>query len=522
MMSNRRILWVDDEIDLLRAHVKLLEQKGYSIETAANGEDAVEMVKSNSYDLVLLDEMMPGIGGLKTLAEIKAIEPSLPVVMITKNEAESLMEEAIGSKITDYLLKPINPSQVLMACKKILEGKKIAREYVSRDYVQEFQTISRELFNPLDEHGWTDLYVKLTNWDLELDDHPELGFRQTLLDQKREVNSEFAKYIEKNYRRWLTADPDRRPALSTDIVRKYVVPELRQKKSVFLFVIDCLRLDQWIMMERMLADAFSIDREYYYSILPTATPYSRNAIFSGLFPLDLERRFPEIWKSGQDDENSRNRHEQELLSDLLNRSQIDMKLTPKYLKILDPEFGKQIESNIISYVQSKMTAIVVNFIDMLAHGRSDSPLLKEIAPDEAAFRSLTQAWFQHSSFYGMLKTLSQQKNVVIFVTTDHGSVRCMRGSKVIGDREASTSLRYKYGRNLRVNDKEAVYIREPEDFKLPRGSVTTTYVLAKEDYYFVYPTEYHKYLNQYRDSFQHGGISMEEMILPIARLEPKR
>lgn len=520
MPETKKILWVDDEIDLLRAHIKLLEQKGYSIETATNGEDAIALVKSKRFDLVLLDEMMPGLGGLRTLAEIKAIESALPIVMITKNEAESLMEEAIGSKITDYLLKPINPTQVLLACKKILEGKKIARNHVSRDYTKEFQEISRELMNPIDENGWVDLYLKLTNWELELDIHPELGLKQTLHDQKREVNAEFAKYVEKNYPDWLKRDVDR-PTLSPDIVKKYVVPALRENKSIFLFVIDCLRLDQWLIMERLLSDFFTIQNEFYYSILPTATPYSRNAIFSGLFPLDIEKKFPEIWRDDNDDESSRNRHELELLTDLLRRSHVDLKTGPKYVKIIDPEFGKQIESNILSYMPSKITAIVVNFVDMLAHGRSDSQLLKEIAPDEAAYRSLTKSWFQHSSLYGMLKTLSKQKNALIFLTTDHGSVRCMRGSKVVGDRDASTNLRYKFGRNLRVNDRDAVFIKDPTIYKLPRGSVTTTYILAKEDYYFVYPTDYHKYLNQYRDSFQHGGISMEEMILPIARLEPK-
>jgi hypothetical protein len=309
--------------------------------------------------------------------------------------------------------------------------------------------------------------------------------------------------------------------LSTDIVERYVVPELERSKSVFLFVIDCLRLDQWLMMERTLTDVFSVHREHYYSILPTATPYSRNAIFSGLFPMELEQRFPDIWQAGEDDENSRNRHEHQLLDKLLERKRVQLKPESKYVKIIDTEFGRQVENNILSYTQSRLTAVVVNFIDMLAHGRSDSPLLKEIVPNESAYRSLTGSWFQHSSLLGMLKTLASHKDVSVVLTTDHGSVRCLRGAKVIGDREASTNLRYKYGRNLRVDDKQAVFIKHPTDYKLPRGSVTNTYVLAKENYYFVYPTEYHRYLNQYRDSFQHGGVSMEEMILPVVRLTPK-
>ncbi|MGB2867994.1 MAG: response regulator [Bacteroidota bacterium] len=520
MDFSKKILWVDDEIDLLRAHLRLLEQKGYLVDTATNGEDAIELVKEKGYDLVFLDEMMPGMGGLRTLAEIKDVAPSLPVIMVTKSETESLMEEAIGGKITDYLTKPVNPSQILLACKKILEGKKIAGEYVSRDYAKEIQNIAVMLMNPLDETGWIDLYIKLAGWDLELDEHPELGLRQTLLDQKRECNVEFGKFVERNYKKWIE-NPNRKTLLSTDIVEHHVIPELNGKSSVFFFVIDCLRLDQWLVMESLLSEYFTFEKQYYFSILPTATPYSRNAIFSGLFPMELEKRFPEIWEAGEDDESSRNRHEHQLLDKLLERKRIQLKPESKYVKILDADFGRQFENNILSYTQSKLTAVVVNFVDMLAHGRSDSALLKEIAPDEFAYRTLTKSWFQHSSLFGMLKTLGRQKNVTIILTTDHGSVRCLRGSKVIGDREASTNLRYKFGRNLKVDEKNAVFVKNPTDYKLPHGSVTTNYVMAKEDYYFVYPTDYHRYLNQYRDSFQHGGISMEEMILPVVKLGPK-
>jgi len=522
MASGKTILWVDDEIDLLKAHVMLLREKGYTVETATNGEDAVTMVRDGSYDLVFLDEMMPGMGGLRTLAEIKEFKPGLPVVMVTKNEAESLMEEAIGSKISDYLTKPVNPSQVLLAVKKILEAKKIAGEHVSRDYAQEFQQISRALMNPMNELDWVDLYVQLTQWDMELDEHPELGLRQTLLDQRRECNVEFGKYIERTYQSWIQAERDQRPTLSVDIVDRYVLPNLSNEKSVFLVVVDCLRLDQWLVLESLLTPYYTVEKDYYYSILPTATPYSRNAIFSGLFPSEIESRFPEIWQAGDDDENSRNRNEHQLLDKLLERRRVTLKPESKYIKILDPEFGRQVEGNILSYAQGRLTAIVVNFIDMLAHGRSDSPLLKEIAPDEAAYRSLTRSWFQHSSLFGMLKALSGQRHVTVVLTTDHGSIRCLRGSRIVGDREASANLRYKFGRNLKVDERQAVFVKNPAEYKLPRNSVTTNYVLAKEDYYFVYPTDYHKYLNQYRDSFQHGGISMDEMILPVVTLNPKR
>jgi len=521
MDTQKRILWIDDEIDLLRPHLRLLEQKGYSVETASNGEDAIEMVKQKGYDLVFLDEMMPGMGGLQTLSIMKEISPTLPVVMVTKSEAESLMEDAIGGKITDYLVKPVNPSQILMACKKVLEAKKITGVYVSRDYTKEFQDISSMLGGTLTEQEWIDIYIKLTNWDMELDAHPELGLRQTLLDQKRECNVEFGKFVERQYCRWIE-NSNREIMLSPDIIEKCIITELNDRTSVFFFVIDCLRLDQWLIMEELLSEYFSFEKQYYFSILPTATPYARNAIFSGYFPVDLEKRFPEIWSSeDDDDENSRNRYEHQLLDKLIERKRINLKPDAKYVKILDAEFGRQFESNILSYMQSRLTAVVVNFIDMLAHGRSDSSLLKEIAPDESAYRSLTRSWFQHSSLFGMLKALAFQKNVKIVLTTDHGSVRCMRGSKVVGDREATANLRYKFGRNLKVDEKHTVFIKNPIEYKLPRSSVTTNYVMAKEDYYFVYPTEYHKYLNQYRDSFQHGGISMEEMILPIIKFGPK-
>ncbi|MFN0158941.1 MAG: response regulator [Bacteroidota bacterium] len=520
MDTKGKILWVDDEIDLLRPHIRLLVDKGYSVETATNGEDAVSMVRGTGFDLVFLDEMMAGMGGLRTLAEIKDLRPNLPVVMITKNEEESLMEEAIGGKISDYLTKPVNPSQILMACKKFLEVRKITGAAVSRDYIQEFNQISTALMGGPDFNGWIDIYSRLTDRAIELDAHPELGLKQTLLDQTKECNLAFGKYVEKNYRDWV-AQSTNKPILSPEVVDQFLIPELNSGKSVFFFVIDCLRLDQWLVMENVLHEYFTIDKKYYYSILPTATPYSRNAIFSGAFPSEVEVRFPELWEKSEDDESSRNRYERQFLDKLLERRKIILKPEAKYVKILDAEFGRSIENNIMSYTQSKLTSIVVNFVDMLAHGRSDSSLLKEIAPDESAYRTLTKSWFMHSSFFGMLKTLSRQKNVKIILTTDHGSIRCLRGSKVLGDREASTNLRYKYGRNLKSEERAAIFVKDPMEFKLPRRGVTVNYIIAKEDYYFVYPTDYHKYLNQYRDSFQHGGVSMEEMILPLVTLDPK-
>jgi CheY-like chemotaxis protein len=518
-----KILWVDDEIELLRPHIRFLLERGYDVETATNGSDAVAMIREDGFDLVFLDEMMAGMGGLETLAEIKEIRPNIPVVMVTKNEEESLMEEAIGDKISDYLIKPVNPSQVLMACKKFLEGKKIATAAVSRDYISEFNAIATALMDDLDFRQWIDIYTRIVQWGIELDAHPDISLRQMLSEQTRECNLAFGRYIERHYADWVAKEPAKgnRPVLSPEVVDRYVIPRMQTGNPVVLFVIDCLRLDQWLVMEELLQEHFQVTRDHYFSILPTATPYSRNAIFSGSFPSDIELRYPELWEKSEDDENSRNKYEKQFLEKLLERRRIPLKKEPKYIKILDAEFGRSVEQNILSVTQNPITAIVVNFIDMLAHGRSDSSLLKEIAPDESAYRSLTRSWFVHSSLYGMLKALSRLEKITIILTTDHGSIRSLRGAKVLGDREASTNLRYKFGRNVKCDEKSAIMVRNPLDFKLPRRGVAVNYIIAKEDYYFVYPTDYHKYLNQYRDSFQHGGASMEEMILPIVTLEPK-
>ena len=516
-----KLLWVYDEIEHLRPHIKFLSDKGYEVDTVTNGDDAIENARTVSYDLILLDEMMPGKGGLTVLREIKSFRPATPIVMITKNEAESLMEEAIGDKISDYLTKPVNPSQVLSTVKKFLEGKKISGAHLQLDYVQEFSNISSSLSYGLSSEEWMDLYSKLTRWALDFDEHPELGLRQTLNDQLREANSEFGKFFEKNYPKWLQQPVEKRPTLSTDIADKYLVPELQSGKSVFFFIVDCMRLDQWFVFESLLNQYFNISSDLYFSIVPTATPYSRNAIFSGSFPDEIEKRYPEIWLKWEDDENSLNKFEKEMLDKLLERRRIPMKPEQKYIKILDVDFGKGIEQNILSYTSNRLTSIIINFVDMLAHGRSESNLLKEIAPDESAYRLLTKTWFMHSSLFGMLKVLSQHKNVSIILTTDHGSIRSLRSARVIGDKEAATNLRYKYGRNLKCDEKNCIFIKNPSEYKLPKRGPAVNYIFAKEDYYFVYPTDFHHYVAQYRDTFQHGGVSLEEIILPIVKLEPK-
>ncbi|MFC2083421.1 response regulator [Bacteroidota bacterium] len=523
MMKEKRILWVDDEIELLKSHVIFLNEKNFYVETATNGNDAIELIKKESFDLIFLDEMMAGMGGLETLSIIKEINPNIPVVMVTKSEAESLMHDAIGSKISDYLIKPVVPSQLLIVCKKLLESRKISGEYVAKDYLQDFNRISTRLFQELDFEDWIDIYLKLVNWDLELDTHPEIDLRQSLNDQKKECNQEFSKFVEKNYKKWIkNTDDYNTPTLTPEIIEKYVLQHLIESSGpVFLFVIDCLRLDQWLIMEKHLLDYFNIEKNYYYSILPTATPYSRNSLFSGLYPSEIEKYFPEIWNGTKDDEKSMNKHEKQLLQLLIERKRLKLKNELKYIKIIDPEVGRAFEQNIVSHKNTHFMAVVVNFLDMIAHGRSDSDLLKEIAPDEAAYRSLTNSWFAHSSLLATLKTITSIPKAKVIITTDHGSIRTLRGAKVLGDRETSTNLRFKFGRNLKADEKNAVFVKNPLDYKLPKRGVTISYIIAKEDYYFIYPTDYHKYLSFYKDSFQHGGISMEEMILPIITMESK-
>lgn len=518
--EKNNILWVDDEIESLKSNIMFLKQKGYNVSEATNGEDGVNLIKDNEFDLVFLDEMMTGMGGLQTLLEIKDIKPSLPVVMVTKNETESLMEDAIGNKISDYLIKPVNPTQLLLVCKKMLESKRLKGSQVSKDYIQEFNKISMSMMDNPGWEEWIDIHLKMTGWEIELDEHPELGLKQTIIDQKRDCNTEFSKYVEKNYLHWVNSAANK-PILSNEVVDKFVIPELDSSKSIFLFVVDCMRMDQWMVMEKYLYDYFKISKSYHYSILPTATPYSRNAIFSGLFPSEIEHHYPELWKRNDDEENSKNNFEREFLMKLLERRRIKLRNEVKYTKIMDSNFGRGIESKIMSYCQNHLNAIVINFMDMIAHSRSDNAILKEIAPDESAYRSLTESWFEHSSFFGMLRQLSTRNDVKIIITTDHGSIRCLHGVKAMGDRETSTNLRYKCGKNVKADSRNAVFVRNPAEYKLPRRSGVVNYIIAKEDFYFVYPTDYHKYLNQYNDTFQHGGISIDEMILPVITLDSK-
>ena len=521
MDKKNKILWIDDEIELLKSHILFLTEKNYDVSTANNGEDALEKVKSEHYDIIFLDEMMPGIGGLETLARIKEINKNIPVVMVTKSEEESLMNEAIGNKIDDYLIKPILPSQILLICKKFLERKELSTQAVAKDYISDFNAITQKLNERLEYKDWVDIYLKLVGWDLELDDHPDSELRQMFTEQFRNCNREFSKFVERKYKYWVNnPNAPETPVFSTDIFSNYVKPNINGNGPVFFFVIDCLRYDQWLIMEKKLHENFNIKSDFYFSILPTATAYARNAIFSGLFPSEIEKYFPEFWKNG-DDEKGLNNYEKDLLQNQIDRLKVNLKNEMKYLKIIDPEVGRSFEHNVLSHKKTALLAVVVNFLDMIAHGRSDSDLLKEIAPNESAYRSLTNSWFSHSSLLKTFNKIATIKNAKIVLTTDHGSIRSMRGAKVLGDKEASNNLRFKYGRNLKVDQKNAVFLKNPIDFKLPNKGIGINYIFAKEDYYFIYPNDYHKYLSQYKDTFLHGGISMEEMILPVITLESK-
>jgi len=518
MDDKRTILWADDEIDMLGAHVLFLRERGYDVRSVTNGEDAIACVEQEHFDLVLLDEMMPGKDGLMTLAEIKKARPEIPVIMITKNEQEGLMDSALGARIDDFLTKPVNPSQILSACKRILDRKRITEARLASDYLKEFHEISELLATAMTPDQWIEVHLRLNDWELELDRHPDTGLEEMLRDQRRECNMAFGRFVEQEYPHWVAGT--QAPILSSHLVERFLVPELNRGRRVVFMVFDCLRSDQWMALEPYLRDYFDIDRHHYYSVLPTATPYARNAMFSGLFPAQLQERYSDLWSKGEEDDGSRNRYEHQLLDEQLERLRVHLSGETRYIKILDPDEARYTEKKLESYFKFPLISIVVNFVDILAHKRSEHQVLKEIIPNEAAYRTLISAWFERSPILQILKRLAAE-DFVVFLTSDHGSIRTLRPAKVIGDRETSTGLRYKVGRNLKGDAKQVLTVKDPARFQLPRRGINTAYLIAKEDFYLIYPTHYNKYVNLYKDSFQHGGISLEEMILPFVRLEGK-
>ena len=511
-----RILWVDDEIDLLKPHILYLEEKGYHVEKASNGSDGVSAVEKEHFDLVLLDEMMPGMDGIATLRQIKDERPAVPVIMITKSEEEWLMDEAISEKIADYLTKPVNPSQIFLACKKILEEERILEGKATETYLKDFQEIEARLSTYLSMDDWWDLHVKLVQWQLEMDKRKDLGFDAILDEQLKSANNKFTEFVVDQYLDWIHSEPENRPTLSVDVFQEHVVPPIRDGQKIFLLVIDCFRMDQAMTILPGIHRYFRVNIDYHLCVLPSATPFCRNAIFSGLFLSDIQKNEPDMWSSMMKDEYSLNRFEPELLKKQLRRSGCG-NVSFSYDKVNVAKEGRAFHSHLKEYMDRSLIALVVNFVDLLAHHRSESDVLQEMMPDEAGYRSTVRTWFENSWLFDVLKTISDSDHTII-LTSDHGSIRVQKGVQVVADRETSTGVRYKYGRNLNCPDKHALVVKHPHDYLLPDMTTGTNYLIAKKDVYFVYPTQYHRYLSLLQNSFQHGGISMEEMLVPVITL----
>jgi DNA-binding response OmpR family regulator len=513
--DKKRILWIDDEIDSLKSHFLFLESKGFDLVGAMSGDDGIAQVQKQNFDLVLLDEVMPGKDGLTTLEEIKNVRPHLPVVMVTKSEEESLMDDAIGQKIDDYLVKPVVPSQILLVIKRLLDARKIIDSSSMRRYITEANRFAERLYGSIEPEDWHDAARIMAEWNLDLDESQDEGLRETHAGTRKEWNNEFTKYILKEYPGWL--HDENRPVLSPDVTARYVVPPLKEKRQVVYIVVDCLRLDQWMLVEPLVAEFFNVERNHYLSILPSATPFARNALFAGMFPEDIHETYPDTY---QGDEGSLNRQEDKLLLDNLARHGLRLETQAKFIKIHDNTQGEEVARRVPDLFNSQLVTLVFNFLDIMAHGRSNNVILKEIAGSEAAFRSLMKTWFTHSPLFSILKAFAKRDCTVV-VTSDHGSVLCQRGTMAHGRRTTSTNLRYKYGDNLKGDAKEAVIIQKPKEWRLPSFTISSTYLIAKEDFYFVYPNNFNEMVRRFQNSFQHGGISLEEMVVPVAVLNPK-
>lgn len=519
MSSQGEIVWVDDEIDSLKSQILFLKNKGYEVTPLTNGYDAIELLKEKQVDAVLLDESMPGLTGLETLAQLKEMHPHLPVVMITKNETEHIMEEAIGAQITDYLIKPVNPNQVLLSLKKIIDSKRLVSEKTTSAYQQDFRNLFMALSSNPNHEEWKELYKKLVYWELEMVRSNSIEMMEVLNTQKQEANTEFFKFIEKNYEKWIKGT-SQAPLFSHQLMKEKIVPNIDEKgKTTFVILIDNLRFDQWKAIQPIISDYFRVvEEDLYYSILPTATQYSRNAIFAGMLPMDIEKKFPNEWKN-DDEEGGKNLSEAMFLKHQLQQlKKGDLKW--KYIKITNNEDGKSLEDNIHNYLNNDLTVIVYNFVDMLSHARTEMEVLKELAGDEVSYRSLTVSWFEHSPLFRALKKIAD-KDIQIIITTDHGTTKVKTPSKCIGDKQTTTNLRYKHGRNLQYEDKQVLAFRDPSKAGLPRPNVSSTFIFAREDVFLCYPNNYNYYVNYYKNTFQHGGISLEEMLIPIVRLQSK-
>ena len=511
------ILWADDEIDILKPHIIFLQQRGYTVITAKSGDEALDRFNESIFDLVFLDENMPGFTGLETLVKMKAIRPNIPIIMITKSEEESIMEEAIGSKISDYLIKPVNPNQILLSIKKNIDSKRLVGERTTINYQQEFRNIGMSLSTAMNKQEWIDIYKKLTFWELELDKTAEESVEDILSMQKTEANTQFFRFVKNNYKKWINGEDA--PMLSHNLMRKNVFTHLKENQPLYFNIIDNLRFDQWKVIEPEILNDFRVKKEeIYYSILPTATQYSRNAIFSGMLPSEMEKRFPGKWKNDED-EGGKNMFEEDFLRDQLQRlGHGDYKMS--YSKITNINFGKKVVNQIGNMKHNNLNVIVYNFVDMLSHARTDMKVIKELAEDDSAYRSLTASWFEHSPLRDIMKEIAKQGAKMI-ITTDHGTINVKRPSKVIGDRNVNSNLRYKQGKNLNYIKSDVMEVDNPSEFHLPQQNVSSKYIFAKEDMYFVYQNNYNQFVQYFKDTFQHGGISLEEMLIPIITLEAK-
>ncbi len=512
-----KILWADDEIDLLRPHIIYLEDKGYALTPVRSGDEALNMLTKSSFDLIFLDENMPGLTGLEVLTIIKEKYSSIPVIMITKSEEESIMEEAIGSKISDYLIKPVNPNQILLAIKKNIDSSRLVEEKTTSNYQQEFQNISIQLSSKLDKEEWYNIFKKLTYWELELEKSGDDSVEQILEMQKSEANSQFFKFVKDNYESWINGVDA--PLMSHNIIRRKVEPLMNEDKPTFMILIDNLRYDQWKVIEPSVSEYFIVDKdEIYTSILPTSTQYSRNSIFAGLLPSELQKRYPNMWKN-EEDKGGKNMYEEEFL---LNNLQMLGKGNSKvsYTKITNLDAGRKTVAQIPNMQANSLNVIVYNFVDMLSHARTDMKVIKELADDDAAYRSLTASWFSHSPLKDIIKQIAKQ-DANIVITTDHGTINVKKPSRVIGDRDVNTNLRYKQGKNLKFKHTDVFQMDNPLDYFLPIQNVSSKYIFAKEDMFFIYQNNYNHFVNLYKNTYQHGGISMEEMLIPVITLRSK-
>jgi CheY-like chemotaxis protein len=517
-MTNPRILWADDEIDLLKPHIIFLNNKGYDVTKVTNGVDAIEAARSQHFDVIFLDENMPGLSGIETLAQIKTFSPDVPVVMITKSEEEHIMEDAIGSKIDDYLIKPVNSNQILLSIKKLLDNKRLVSEKTAQNYQQEFRTIGMELNDDLDFNAWVTLYKKLIYWEMELAASPDTGMDEILLMQKNEANRSWAKFVKHNYVSFLRKPTDATPAMSHTVVKKKVMPFVKNDMPTFILLLDNFRYDQWKAIQPIISELCRVeDESEYLTILPTTTHYARNAFFAGMMPSEIDKLYPNLWVDEEEDE-GKNKYEEDLFARQLQRLGYKEKFS--YTKVTNLDAGKNLVDQVPNMFNNSLNVIVYNFVDMLSHVRTEMNVMKELIEDEAAYRSITQSWFEHSPLFDAIKRIAQKKARII-ITTDHGSMRVKNAVKIIGDRSTSTNLRYKQGKNLSYDESELFTIKDPAEGFLPRLHGSSRFVFATNDDFMAYPNNFNYHVNLYNNSFQHGGVSLEEMIVPFVVMETK-